>query len=622
MKILQTNFFNYQDKKYQITPYRNQYVVKNDAFVRSNAPSFKGEDEVDNQFQQILQSPSMSKKFIELISNAAAFIVAKAGGDYKGADSELNVSEDKVKIIIERDNSNKLEKEEIAQLKRDVAQMKEENRLLKLMLSRYDLKPEQINSTDSPLPKENNIQPNDEKPIIKIENDETGAISEVVIPEENEVETSSQDNVSEAQTISQEVSTDNPEGNQSSYKFVFPKKNAGLYSKTQKELRMVTSNLKLDETYGQKLTDVCKELMTGKECKVDGKTLDKKELTVKLADQLGHCSDDEVEDIIDEYHKELGLSREKVEEQPKEDSADETVQTSDETSQTQAPADIYRPEPVVLKGVTVKGKINLDDIKDRKKSNTNVTPESSKTKGKKRPRINNKHEVQHVDITSDTDDQLAQLRIINPNSKASIFTIGGTVDPDVKNNLKKLLIYFENSVVHDTPNSKFKCGKTLGLNLEGKDIMQEVRAQLKRDPDNAYKHINEFYADDVAEAINSEPILNDMFSIHAAMRIIDRFVDFNSDRSIQDQCHDIIISMTNVLQKSFKEGLEVRRYKDTDGYIGARVIVPPSAYDDQARKIFGVQPFAIGLSENQPQLPYYNKKLREPLICTIFEKGI
>ena len=80
--------------------------------------------------------------------------------------------------------------------------------------------------------------------------------------------------------------------------------------------------------------------------------------------------------------------------------------------------------------------------------------------------------------------------------------------------------------------------------------------------------------------------------------------------------------MTDVLQKSFKEGIEVRRYKDPANRIGLRLSISEDVYDEDAKAIFGSYPFRLGMCENQPDLNFYNKRFKKPLICTIFTKGI
>ena len=606
MKILQTNLFNYPSQSYPVVQYRRMQNNQ-DTFVKSNpSVSFTGETEEINPYQQIMQNPTLTQKFMEMMSNVAAMLITKSGGNYSPDDGA--VSDNIVKIVVERQNDDDIEsKKEIKALKEDMRRMKEENRMLKMLLERKD------RQSIIPSPPEGGnevIEKTEENP------EEKPADVVEILPER--------------------------ETEDAGYKFEFPKKKAGVLSNSQKELKSVIANIKVNKDSGEKLSEICRELLQKGSHEIDGQIVDNKELTDELSKKLIECSNEEVPQVVDEFYKKCGLNYSSQAQEKNDEIINHEVSISNGesageiSSEPESPKNgIYETEKPVLKGVTVKGKINLDEIKDtRRKKSSNAEsnaeiPKQTESAGvkPKRPRIVNSR-AEKVTATEGNSGPQAdfhettQMQIINPKSKSSLFFIPGTVDKDVKNNLKSLLLKFESQIKNDEKNPRWQCSRPLGVRLTDKDIIQEIKDQLKNDPNGAYENITKYNAADVAEAINSDSRFHEMFGIHGAMRLIERYADFNSDEPLNDQCKNILDNLTNVLQKSFKEGLEVRRYEDTNGRIGLRIIIPEKAYDDSARRIFGSYPLGFGICEKQPKLPYYDKELKEPLFYTLFKKGI
>ena len=114
-----------------------------------------------------------------------------------------------------------------------------------------------------------------------------------------------------------------------------------------------------------------------------------------------------------------------------------------------------------------------------------------------------------------------------------------------------------------------------------------------------------------------------MFTLHAALRLVDRFVDFNSDEPVDEQCHFILDKLSEVLRKSLKDGVEVEAYEEeSSSKVGARITINEGGYDDEAMSIFGTYPIRLGICESQPDPNYYNKYNKKPIISTIYTKGI
>ena len=569
MKIFQTNFFNYPLKSTQIVPYKRQ-ENNQDTFTRSTNPiSFKGDDENSNLYRQVMQNPTMTQKVMELITTAATILVAKASGIMPPSNKE-NIDTEKICNDVIKEENEKTQIIETYQ--QEIKELKKENSRLK-----------KLNETTKQ--EENH--------------------SEILDTDVNESE--SDPSITE-QKINKSLEADAEKQNK--YIFEFPKKKAGVLSKLQKELKEVTTHLDLDEAAGTKLAEICKELLNNNSHKIDDTVIDNKEITKDFVEKLSKETPENLNEIIDDFYAkcELGTKDNNL----NSDTNSEKSDLHDNTKEKEQ-TEIFETKKVKLPGVTVKGKINLEDIN----STTNVKSDAAKTtsaeqKREKRPRI------PKTELLSDNTDTTSEIEVIHENDTSYTFIIPGTVNKNVILDLKKLLLHFEKQVEKDNPKPLYRYNQSLGVKISENDILNELR---KKYGNERYRNINKNNISEVADAINSDPRFGKMFTLHAAMRLIDRFADFNSDTTLDKQCHHILNKLTEILQISFKDGLKVCQYtdkKDPNKKIGMRVFISENVYDDEAKAIFGNYNFGLGICENQPIPNYYNKRIKNPLICTIF----
>ena len=571
MKILPSVFINQSRPVYQITPYKKQENGQ-DTFVKStNSLAFTGNEEYQNPYQKVLQNPTLTQKVMELVTTAATILVGKAAGIVpKTPDNCIDV-ENICKDVVNEQNDDKEQilqyRDEIDSLKGEIAHLQEENEnLRKLYESKSDFQAD---------------------------------ISEN-ISKDNENEKDSVNPVSEA-TNDNEEQKPLPETDE--YTFEFPKKKAGILSKAQKELKEITMGLPLGVVSGQKLEQICKELLQNGSHPVEGEIVDNKDLIVDLNNRLISSDKENLDQIIDEFYKKCELV-----------SKDAEISGNTENPKVE----IYETEKVVLTPPKVLGKIELSDkdankrrFKPASSAQEDTDVQSPKRTGK-RPRI-----VRNAENSRSPERVDSEMELMNDKTKVSIFRIPGTVDKNVMVNLRHLLVKFERQVEKENINPRYQHSRSLGQVFN-----EDILAELSAPNDSPYKNINKNNAVEIADAINSDPRFCEMFTLHAAMRLIDRFADFNSDVPVESQCHMILDKLTDVLQKSFKEGIEVRRYKDPANRIGLRLSISEDVYDEEAKAIFGSYPFRLGMCENQPNPNFYSKYSKQPLICTIFTKGI
>lgn len=571
MKILPSVFINQSRPVYQITPYKKQENGQ-DTFVKStNSLAFTGNEEYQNPYQKVLQNPTLTQKVMELVTTAATILVGKAAGIVpKTPDNCIDV-ENICKDVVNEQNDDKEQilqyRDEIDSLKGEIAHLQEENENLRKL---YESKSDFQADISENISKDNENEKDSVNPVSEATNDND---EQKPLPETDE------------------------------YTFEFPKKKAGILSKAQKELKEITMGLPLGVVSGQKLEQICKELLQNGSHPVEGKIVDNKDLIVDLNNRLISSDKENLDQIIDEFYKKCEL-------------VSEDAEISGDTENPKV--EIYETEKVVLTPPKVLGKIELSDkdankrrFKPASSAQEDTDVQSPKRTGK-RPRI-----VRNAENSRSPERVDSEMELMNDKTKVSIFRIPGTVDKNVMVNLRHLLVKFERQVEKENINPRYQHSRSLGQVFN-----EDILAELSAPNDSPYKNINKNNAVEIADAINSDPRFCEMFTLHAAMRLIDRFADFNSDVPVESQCHMILDKLTDVLQKSFKEGIEVRRYKDPANRIGLRLSISEDVYDEEAKAIFGSYPFRLGMCENQPNPNFYSKYSKQPLICTIFTKGI
>ena len=134
-------------------------------------------------------------------------------------------------------------------------------------------------------------------------------------------------------------------------------------------------------------------------------------------------------------------------------------------------------------------------------------------------------------------------------------------------------------------------------------------------------NINKNNAEEVADAINSDSRFSDLFTTHGVIRFVDRFVNFDSNIPLDEQCTMALDKLEDIVKIAVKENIDVQTYKPNGRsvkYKSPRLIISPEYYDEEAQKIFGTTPLIIGICENQSDPNYYKKQSKKAIIHTIF----
>lgn len=200
------------------------------------------------------------------------------------------------------------------------------------------------------------------------------------------------------------------------------------------------------------------------------------------------------------------------------------------------------------------------------------------------------------------------------------YKIPGTVPYDCKINLTRILKEFEINIKKSNASKKplWKTSFPIGIVSEN-DIIGEIRKRASEK--SPYKNISVDFAFELSEIINSNDDLKKYFTLHSALRFIDRYVDFNSDIPLEDQIKKNLNLLKDAIQTGIKNGVEIEPYQDEKGYYAPRIIIKPDKKENPAAyELGGTYEILITLSEEK-QSGRYNYKNKSPLICTIFSKN-
>ncbi len=359
---------------------------------------------------------------------------------------------------------------------------------------------------------------------------------------------------------------------------IFPKKR-GRLSKNQQELKNVVDKLKLFPSVKSKLAMICQELLNKNTHIVHEVPTENNELAQMLTEELAASKDnnEQLEKIIDKYAVICEL--------PKIENLTENEDTSQELGAT--------PK---LRGIKIVGKINSDN--DTKLNKT---------------------------ITRTVRDKDGNIQ--------SIFFKKLGIPPEYSaEQLDNIYRFFVKTIYND-----FKEREKLNKELEkpmwlynvpipNRVRKSDVEKEIKKmgNPEEKYENITTADYQEIVDTINEDPRYKDLFDIHSALRLIDRFVDLESvNEGIDVQSKKILDKLFNLLEQAYKDGLTVSVYKDKQsGYMGPSIILKAENFDSEALEIFGSVDIVLGISERQNGKTYIgvdnNKK--EAIISTIYKK--
>ena len=239
-------------------------------------------------------------------------------------------------------------------------------------------------------------------------------------------------------------------------------------------------------------------------------------------------------------------------------------------------------------------------------------------------------DLEKINLTIPKKSKNVHLDVINEDSEVESFTFKapGTVSTNIKENLENILGQFKKSVYanYEKNNNNIKKPKFMRHPILGiisiDNVKDEISKQQKKNP---YKHINdktnnnyEAILEDIVDVLNSDIGYKEMFSLHGALRFIDRFVNLDSDISIEEQSKCLIASLKKAIQTEMANGIDVQAYNDINDNIGARIIIRADKLKNPAGfELGGSSDFKFTIC-NGFSGRYYSR----PIIHTIFSFDI
>ena len=373
--------------------------------------------------------------------------------------------------------------------------------------------------------------------------------------------------------------------------FVFPKKGFRLKTNETK-LKALTESMFMPADYAERLQNVCKKLFGKENYTVEDKVLSATEITTLLYDELVDKKDDlnSVKSIIDKYNSYLEAPVEEVKPNTEENIALKTNVTTQKNPN----------------GLIIVGKIPEDKL----------TPESN---------------------ARDFITRNAKGEIININSTFSIGKDEST--EDFVNKIYRKFVHEIYGAYKDNAIEKPKwlTGESLPERVLSRDIKSEIENQTG---EHRYKNIVGLDYDELADIINADPRYKQLFTIHSALRFIDRFVCFDDDSdvpSIEEQSKYLLDKLFDLIKPPYLSNsdknivpvtMEVYKFEDKDhmynkdnGKYGYRIILRNVKLNDY-NKNAAPRDIAIGFAEKQAGKTYkaVTNENKMGIISTIFPK--
>ena len=527
MKILQHIPLSYPAKTLSTANHRI-YSNEKDVFIPTTSvqsPSFKANTQ--NIYKKILENPTLSQKFMSLVSVAAASLIAYAQlGNKKEKDEIIDFQNMFQEALKDGHKTNQV------QLEKELEECKEENSKLKQKLN--DLLA-QINFLNSSSKNDNNSTLHHDEEI-------------------------------------QEIKKNNCR------KFEFPKKR-GRLSERQKNLKEIANNLELSEVSLEQLKFICeKALQKG--------VLDDKKLE-EFSNKLSTDKDKEL--VIQAFYEDLIALSATNEDAP--------------TLNKDCESELIIEDDEVLKnmGVKVVGKIDADKLQTKSKDGISLIP-----------------------IKSDKNEYTFMFKadlVRQPNVVKIISKLISRYQKQIYTDFKLKEISTDTDHV-DKRSPKWKYKQRIPSYIQPKDIKLEIdKAELNHNQygSSKYQNFSKISPEELAGIINSDERYHELFTIHGALRFIDRYIDFDSDVDIEIQSMKILDELYKVIQQSIKTGVVVNSYV-SEGYYAPKIKISCDNFDENSRKIFGNRDLYISLAEAQITSRYVPSHNKNGLICTIFSR--
>lgn len=467
----------------------------------------------------------------------------------------------------------------------------------------------------------NKSEENNEEPTREIINDINDDNIRVVTPEYKEIEETPQEEI-----------LDTTDESTSLVQATFPKKH-GKYSKEQLALKEMVEGYQLKEDSANKLYEICEEILKSKEASLEKYGFNSAVLLTELPTHSETLEDCEA--FIDKLYEQYKNPQTETKTEP----INEPNASAEESSLEVEEIYVPEGEKEVLTGSKVLGKIDVTgyksyiqkveekkalaeakakEVAEKEQNPTTAVADTStdnKTVKVKRARI--------VKTNPKEDFRKTSLDSVDKNNEILHFKIPGTLEPNVKNNLTRLLLRFEDYVSKDnTIWTKWMHRTPISDAVLVDDIKQEIR--FRQGGDCPYRNISVEDAEELADLINGDYRFKDLFTLHSALRLIDRFVNFDSDVPLEEQCSYAITKLYNALQKAMSNGVDIEVYEDFkhEAFAARMVIEPDKKANPDAFDIAGSYPLKITICENQDDPSNYQFSRKLPIISTIFSKGL
>lgn len=407
---------------------------------------------------------------------------------------------------------------------------------------------------------------------------------EVRIPEQKEDNSEAKtENSQDVQTTLDNVDTETPQEN---FNVDFPKKK-GKLSKQVAKLKDTIAELKFKtEESALKLKAICLAILFKCNYIIEGKDLSNDDIAEKLNSSFvqNKGNEEELVKIIDYYYSALNLDK-----SDNEDKNTPTVQDNN-TAQEASKEIIYKPEgDFKLTGPVVLGTVNLD--------------------GKLRKR---KPVVSEID----TENRLYNLII-----PGTINSAQEGIRVLLKETMK--MVKEETGAMHVDMLFKYPITPKFASQ---KNIEYEMKKQAAKG--NPYKHIKEENIVEILDLFSSGKFSN-MFCLHSAMRLIDRYVDFNNkDVSVEKQCDIIIKALEQALLESYKIGTvfspfvtqkENEKTGKLNDFYSSKIYIDTRKLSPEIQKVLGT--ITIDVTFAKADSRFVNNDTHG-IIATIFSEGV
>ena len=400
---------------------------------------------------------------------------------------------------------------------------------------------------------------------------------------------------------------------------IFPKK-PGKLSNGQRQLKSIAEKLRLSKDDCAKLTAICAKSLEKGVYIIDNKKTDNSKLAMMLADELKQ-NKKEPEAVIAKYYKLFGLDTEnsvQTVETPNVATEEEQNGNLPATSESEAavPETKTQEEPSEQTTEATNEKSN-PEISEQEDSANQNTPSDPQSPSNVAPRIDACHiNVATYDIDP-TELHTKGQNVVLIDAKSDLYSYydTSTFEHDIYTIFQNMQRKFESAVYknkRDRQRVNWIATSGTAYRVTDNAVENGIKSLLG---ESACEHLTTDDTTEVAYAINADRRFGEYFRLHGAIRLIDRFANFDDpDTPLEEQCHEMLDCFENIVKRAFHNRINIKLYVDENGDFGERIAISPSSYYEEDKKYFKDKPLILGLGKI-----YTPSKIdRPPIIITIF----